>query len=351
MRRLPIFFVLDCSESMVGEHLKKMENGVASIIQKLRKDPNALETVYFSIIPFAGIAKTLVPLVELVAFYPPKLPLGGGTSLGSALETLMAEIDKSVIKTTADRKGDWRPIVYLWTDGRPTDNPDSAIAKWNANYAKKATLIAIGMGMATDLTVLRRLTENVILFEDAREGDFDKFINWVTASVVAQSKSVGEGVDANGLPPLDESFMKIIKEPVSSQTVDENSVTLIGRCQKSHRPYILKYDRATQDVATRDFKMKVSHYEISGCYPLEEEYFAWSDPRGIDQKVNTAELIGSAGCPHCGAQSAFAVCDCGKLMCINGPGEAVCPWCKKSVSFSPNSSSEDGGFDVGRGRG
>lgn len=346
MRRLPIFFVLDCSESMVGENLKKMENGVASIVQKLRKDPHALETVCFSIIPFAGIAKTLAPLVEIVAFYPPKLPLGGGTSLGAALDTLMAEIDKSVVKTTADRKGDWRPIVYLWTDGRPTDNPDSAIARWNANYAKKATLIAIGMGKDADLTVLRRITETVILFNDSKEGDFDRFAKWITDSIVAQSKSVGEGADGHGLPPLDERFMKIIKEP-SKQGIDENVVTLVGRCQKTRKPYIIKYDRTTQDVATRDFKLKVSHYDISGCYPLEEEYFEWSDPRGIDQKVNTTELRGSPGCPHCGAQSAFAVCGCGKLMCINGPSEVECPWCRTSVAFS----NENDDFDVGRGRG
>lgn len=350
MRRLPIFFVLDCSESMVGENLKKMEDGVASIVKKLRTDPHALERVYFSIIPFAGISKTIAPLVEIVSFYPPKLPLGGGTSLGAALVTLMAEIDKSVMKTTADRKGDWRPIVYLWTDGRPTDNPDSAISRWMANYSKKATLIAVGMGKAADLSVLRRLTENVILFKDSRDGDFDKFINWVTASVVAQSKSVGEGADSSGLPPLDESVMKILKEP-PNEAIDENTVTLVGRCQKTHRPYIIKYDRATQDVTTRDFSLKVSHYDLTGCFPLEEEYFAWSDPRANVQKVNTSALMGSPGCPHCGAHSAFAACACGKLMCINGPGDAVCPWCKKSVSFSPSSSSEDGGFDVGRGLG
>ncbi len=27
MRRLPVFFVLDCSESMIGENLKKMVSG------------------------------------------------------------------------------------------------------------------------------------------------------------------------------------------------------------------------------------------------------------------------------------------------------------------------------------
>ena len=132
MRRLPVFFLLDCSESMVGDNLRKMEEGLQAVVQSLRADPHALETVHISVIAFAGFAKTIVPLVELVSFYPPRLPLGGGTSLGAALDALMGEIDRSVVKTSPERKGDWRPIVYLFTDGRPTDDPGPAIARWNA---------------------------------------------------------------------------------------------------------------------------------------------------------------------------------------------------------------------------
>lgn len=263
---------------------------------------------------------------------------------------MMGEIDQSVTKTTAERKGDWRPIIYLVTDGRPTDDPTQAIDRWNSRYARKATLIAIGLGRAVDFSVLRRLTENVIAFEDIKEGDFKKFINWVTASVVAQSKSVGEGADFQGLRILDESVMKIIKEPPST-LADETAVTLIGRCQKTSRPYIIKYEQALQDVVMRDFKVQVSRYEIAGCYPLEEAYFEWSDPRAADLKVNTSELFGSPGCPHCGARTAFAVCGCGKLLCLNDAEPVVCPWCQKTVSFSPLAPEDEGGFEVGRGRG
>ena len=131
MRRLPVFFVLDCSESMVGENLQQMQQGMQHVMQHLRKDPYALETVHVSVIAFSGIVRTLVPLVEVFAFYPVNLPLGGGTNLGQALEHLMNEIDRHVIKTTEEMKGDWKPIVYLFTDGRPTDRCEDAIYRWN----------------------------------------------------------------------------------------------------------------------------------------------------------------------------------------------------------------------------
>ena len=84
MRRLPIYFLIDVSESMVGDPITQVENGMRNIIQELRTDPYALETVFVSVIAFAGKAKSLSPLTELYKFYPPKFPIGGGTSLGSA---------------------------------------------------------------------------------------------------------------------------------------------------------------------------------------------------------------------------------------------------------------------------
>lgn len=350
MRRLPVYFVLDCSESMVGENLKKMEDGILGVVRALRVDPHALETVFISVIAFAGVARTVAPLVDVVSFYPPRLPLGGGTCLGTALTTLMADIDKSVIRTTPDRKGDWKPIVYIFTDGRPTDEPRHAIKRWKRDYAHKATLIAIGLGKSADFDALQKLTDTVIVFEDANEGDFKKFINWVTASIVAQSRSVGDSRQATDMPLLDESVMRIIKEPAATQ-VDESCVTLVGRCQKNNRPYLMKYERVKQQVATRDFNLSVSRFEVAGCYTLDEDYFAWSDPRSIDAKVNTSELMGAPGCPHCGNGTAFAMCGCGKLMCLDGPGIAICPWCSSEVNFGPRGEQDEFGFDVTRGRG
>ena len=203
MRRLPIYFVLDCSESMAGDKLKKVESGVSLIIQQLKKDPQALETVYFSIITFAGISRTLSPLIEISYFYPPKLPLGGGTSLGLALNNLMKDIDTNTIKSTVDKKGDWKPIVYLWTDGRPTDNVDEAIKKWGISYASKVNLIAIGMGNQPDLAVLKKLTENHITYEGYGVGEdptWEPELSMLTIGISMEDASVlGKKFEQNAI--------------------------------------------------------------------------------------------------------------------------------------------------------
>jgi uncharacterized protein YegL len=103
-RRLPIYFLIDVSESMVGEPMLAVEEGMAAIIKELKADPYAIETAWISIIVFAGGAKTLVPLQEIIQFYPPRFPIGSGTSLSKGLGHLMFELRKNTIKTTYEQK-------------------------------------------------------------------------------------------------------------------------------------------------------------------------------------------------------------------------------------------------------
>lgn len=135
MRRLPIYFLLDVSESMAGDNIRLLNQGLESLVKSLRTDPHALETVFLSVIVFAGKARTLTPLVELSSFYPPRLPLGSGTSLGLVLDHLMNEIDRTVIKTTSEQKGDWKPVVYLLTD-EATDQADASIKEAEGQICK-----------------------------------------------------------------------------------------------------------------------------------------------------------------------------------------------------------------------
>ena len=351
MRRLPVFFVLDVSESMAGDNLRHMDDGLSAIVGHLRQDPHALETVYLSVIAFAGQARTLAPLVEVATFYPPRLPLGSGTNLGAALHVLMDDIERSVVRSSPEKKGDWKPIVYLFTDGKPTDAVETAIERWQRDFNRRAYLVAVALGPYADMSILRRLTENVIQFQPQNTHDFARFIQWVTASVTTQSRSIGDGQgDRLPLAKLDDSILKLVKDlaPAADRLMDQDCVVLVGRCQKSKKPYLMKYDRVNHAIATQDFAMHAHHFELTGCFPIGEDYFDWSDKVAPELTVNTAELIGVPGCPHCGNPTAFAQCACGGLMCAGGAGDASCPWCGKTVHFSAGESED---FEVRRGRG
>lgn len=347
MRRLPVFFVIDVSESMAGGNLRKVESALAAIAAGLRADAHALETVHVSVIAFAGQVRTLVPLIEIAAFYPPKLPVGGGTALGAALEHLMAEIDRQVVKTTPERRGDWRPVIYLLTDGKPTDKVAEPIRRWRDHYAPRATLVAIAIGRFADVQALKQLTDAVLLFEEHREGDFKRFIDWITLSVRSQSQAIGDPAKGGGvsLDKVDQTVLKLIRDATGFQAIDPDHVVLTGRCQRTRQPYLMIYEKETGTDRIQDEAGPL--FRIAGCQPLDESYFDWSDATASSATVSTRNLAGAPGCPHCGNPLAFALCVCGRLMCIAGPGPAVCPWCGQTNDFV-----EGGGhFDVVRGRG
>jgi uncharacterized protein YegL len=68
------------------------------------------------------------------------------------------------------------------------------------------------MGKNVDYATLKQLTEHCIAFDELNEQDFKKFFQWISASVVAQSKSIGDGQQQDHLPPIDERYMRLVKD-------------------------------------------------------------------------------------------------------------------------------------------
>ena len=357
MRRLPVFFLVDVSESMAGENLYQLEEGIGSILSTLRQDPYALETAFLSVIAFAGKVKTLTPLTELFAFYPPELPCGGGTALGKALDYLMDEIDRSVHVTTHEQKGDWSPIVFLLTDGHSTDNVSSSIKRWNISYRNRANIVAVSIGGGADHTILKKLTENVLVFNDTAPDAFSRFVKWVSLSIQSQSRSVStEQSNQVSLAKADSELLASVdsnRESFLYEGLDDRYAVFIGKCAKKNLPYLIKYQRHLGRIETSDpvlsKLLQTRRYALDVTVPIKNNYFDFSDDQESDLSVSSEDLIGQPNCPHCGAQFAMAVCRCGKILCVEDGGERTCPWCGDTSTYG---ASEDGeGFDIGRGRG
>lgn len=349
MRRLPIFLVVDVSESMAGDNLRQLQEGLERLVRTLRADPYALETTFVSVIAFAGKAKTLTPLVELYQFYPPRLPLGSGTSLGVAMNHVMNELDRNVQRSTAERKGDWRPVVYLLTDGKPTDDIEPSITRWKRDFAHSANLVAIGIGKHASLSALQRFTENVLSLDATTDDDFKRFIDWISQSVAAQSRSVSMNQDVKvSLAKVDDSIMEKIGDIAKAATLDEDFVILAGKCQTTKLPYLMKYERMPQQFATSELTVSADRYNLVGVHSAEKDYYELSDARAMARTINTDALVGAPACPHCANRFGLAMCGCGQIFCVNGPGEVECPGCGKTVNMG---SSDDEGFDVSRARG
>lgn len=344
MRRLPIYFLIDVSESMVGEPIEQVQDGIATIIKELKTDPYALETVWVSIIGFAGQSKVITPLQDVITFYPPKIPIGSGTSLSRGLNELMHAIDREVTKATYERKGDWKPIVFLFTDGIPTDNTDNEIEKWNTNYRNKINLIVISIGENTNYNLLGKLSDNVLQFNNTDANAYLEFFKWVTASIKATSENINvSNLDGINLSKANSEVVEKIDLSKKHNVPDDNFVVLHGKCSINEKAYLVKFKKSSTDSGIADLQTRI--YKTEGAYKIDgNSYQDLSDSKDYSLKVSASELSGNPSCPSCGHNYSVATCQCGGVHCISGDGEATCPWCGNTGFYGQG----EGDFDINR---
>ena len=203
MRRLPVYLLLDTSGSMHGEPIEAVKNGVEILVSSLRQDPYALETAFLSIITFDTQAKQLMPLTEIAMFQPPQLQATGTTQFGEALALLADKIDQEVQKTTHDTRGDWKPLIFIMTDGAPTDDWKKGLAR--LKQTKTGMVIACAAGHNADTSILKQITEVVVELATADSNTIKAFFKWVSASISTGSQKVDAGQKEvsglNDLPP------------------------------------------------------------------------------------------------------------------------------------------------------
>jgi uncharacterized protein YegL len=332
VRRLPVYILLDCSESMIGEAIGAVQRGVESLLRELRSDPHALETAYVSIITFHGAAQQVVPLTEVGMVQAPALAVRPGTSLGAALNVLRVCIEREVRKTSAEHKGDYRPIVFLLTDGQPTDDWQSvgeAISR--LTQPRIANLYAVGCGDDVDFDVLRRVGDAVFRLGDMSPETIKKLFIWLTASVQGASRGAGtpgalEGIDLSKKPAEVE---EVGPEAEYRLGGPPRQVFLKAVCTKARRPYLIRY---RLDESLRGYFPAATH-------PLDSAEDAGHD---FDlPSLNTSMLRGVPPCPFCGNPT-IGVCQCDRLLCTpeKMPAQVDCPGCKATVTFT------DGGGDI-----
>lgn len=290
-RSLPIYIVIDCSESMVGEPQQAVVKGVNSLCADLKSDPSALESVRISIIVFSGIAKQIVPLTELERFSLPMLPIGPGTCLGSAFDLLLQCIQREVRKTTSISKGDYKPMVFLMTDGSPTDDWRPSVAHFYQTMGgtDRVNVIAVACGPDASSSALKEVASTVLSMADTSMGSFSSLFKWLSMSV--RTVSVGLGHQGIGihLPDLPSNIVQAPNLP--SMEGPPSQIILAAHCSSDRRKgYLMRYRRSVSPPLT---------YEAERSYPVGPDYFGEAAASLRGDVVDTSKLHGYPPCPYC----------------------------------------------------
>jgi len=207
IRRLPVYILIDTSGSMQGEPIESVKVGLETMVSSLRQDPYALETVYLSIITYDREVKQILPLTALDELQLPEIhvPESGPTNTGAALQMLKESINREVTLSTPQAKGDWMPILFIMTDGKPSD-----ILLYNQMVPEIkrmhfTNIVGCAAGMRAKVEPLQLLTNHVYSLDTMDTNSFKAFFQWVSGVIVEGGKSVGT-VDPTSLPPAPEDL-------------------------------------------------------------------------------------------------------------------------------------------------
>lgn len=203
MRRLPVYLLIDTSGSMNGEPIESVRVGLDAMVDSLKSDPFALESAALSIITFDREARVVLPLTMVDELQLPNIttPESGPTMTGAALNLLCKQVDSEVVQSTPTRKGDWMPLLFIMTDGKPSDIMDYKLAIPEVKKRNFSVIVGCAAGMKAKVEPLKELTDNVYTLDTMDSSSFKQFFQWVSQSVQEGNKSIGSVEDVELPPP------------------------------------------------------------------------------------------------------------------------------------------------------
>ena len=124
----------------------------------------------------------------------------GPSNTGAELNMLCDCYDSEVNMGSKEQKGDWMPLLFILTDGKPSDLQvyDEAIQK--VKQHQFTNIVACAAGPKAKTEPLKKLTDNVFTLDTMDSGTFKKFFQWVTINVQQGGRTMGV-TDSIELPP------------------------------------------------------------------------------------------------------------------------------------------------------
>lgn len=189
--RIACALLLDTSSSMSGDPITQLNRGFELFCDEIKQDDLAKKRAEIAVITFDSAARVEIPFTEGRDLQPRHLTAGGSTALGAALNLALDEL--AAQKQTYRQAGleYYRPWLFVFTDGEPTDGSvfTSAAARVKQTEAAKGlSVFPIGIGAGANLARLEDLSAKRAPLR--LEGlSFREFFSWLSASLSAASAS------------------------------------------------------------------------------------------------------------------------------------------------------------------
>ena len=160
-RTMTLFFLIDTSGSMEGNKIGAVNDAVVNVLPLLNdiSETNPDAEIKVAALEFSNGVNWLYDEPKLAKdFIWQDVTASGLTSLGAACSELASKLSRSG-GFMQSASGSFAPAIILLSDGGPTDDYNTGLAKLKANnWFKSAIKIAIAIGDDADKDVLKDFT-------------------------------------------------------------------------------------------------------------------------------------------------------------------------------------------------
>jgi len=186
---------------MKGEPIEAVNEGLSVLLASLKQNPFALESVFLSLFTFDAKVTEVLPLTSVDGLDMPRVatPDSGPTHLGAALQELERAIARNSKKSGVNARSDWAPLLFIMTDGRPSDTQlytDLVPRIRNHGFRQ---IIGCAAGPKADLDSLSGLCDQIVSLSNMDISGFSNLFEWVS-NVIARDNQSSSVYNKSALP-------------------------------------------------------------------------------------------------------------------------------------------------------
>ena len=160
-RQLVLFFIVDTSGSMMGTKITEVNEAIRGVIPELPDVGGSDVDLKVACLKFSTGCEWMYPKpIAAESFTWQELQADGVTDMGMAFEELDKKLSRHEFLTAPS--GSVAPVLFLMSDGEPTDDYFSGLSKLrDNNWYKHAIRVALAVGDDANKDVLKEFTGNI----------------------------------------------------------------------------------------------------------------------------------------------------------------------------------------------